>query len=264
VDELPGHQTHRIRHLFDGEHLALVIDAIIAVNSPATVWVDDAAAPCAAAIWDGGHCVYIVGPASRVAAFRAAVSQRIGPAGPGLVKIYATDAAARLVFAGHDLDRLERVFYRFDRGGQAPMPVGRLRLPAGFGISSITEEFDRLASFGNFADVTAEVESCWPSLAEFRRAGFGFCAHDADSIVCWCTAEYVSDGRCGIGIETIPAFRNRGLATLTATAFVEHCAARGITPHWDSWSSNAPSVAVAEKIGFRAVETYSIFVVNLP
>jgi len=261
VHELPSHQTHRIRSLFDGEHLALVIDAIVAVNSPAAVWVDDASAPRAAAIWDGAHCVYVAGPAGRVAAFREVVSQHVGPAGPGLVKIYATDAAAHAVFAGHDLKRAERVFYR---AGQEPMAGWRHKLPAGLEISSITEEFDRLGALGNFSDVTSEVESCWPSMADFRRAGFGFCAHDAGSIVCWCTAEYVSDGRCGIGIETIPPFRSRGLATLTASAFVEHCAAHGITPYWDSWSSNAPSVAVAEKVGFRKIETYSIFVANLP
>jgi RimJ/RimL family protein N-acetyltransferase len=77
-------------------------------------------------------------------------------------------------------------------------------------------------------------------------------------IVCWCTAEYVSCGWCGIGIETIQAYQRRGLATATATAFLAHCAAHGIQPHWDCWANNVPSVRVAEKVGFALVEEYEV------
>lgn len=53
--------------------------------------------------------------------------------------------------------------------------------------------------------------------------------------------------------------RGHGFATLTASAFAGHCAERGVIPHWDAWSDNLPSVAVAEKLGFRKIETYSVF-----
>jgi hypothetical protein len=56
--------------------------------------------------------------------------------------------------------------------------------------------------------------------------------HDDRSIACWRTAEYASAGQCGIGIATI-----RGVA-------------------------DTPSVAIAEKAGFREIETYSILVVT--
>lgn len=260
MDELPARELHRVRHLFDGEHLALVIDAMVAGNSPATAWVDDGPRPRAVAVWDGAHSLYIAGAPDRAGVFSAAISGHVGPARPGLVKVYASTAAASAALAGPVRDHRERVFYR---GGELLIPGWRSRVPAGLRISSIEDEFRQPGALGNFADVTAEIESCWPSLDDFRRAGFGFCAHDGENIVCWCTAEYVSDGRCGIGIETIPAYRGRGVATLTASAFVEHCAARGITPHWDSWSGNGPSVAVAEKVGFHKVETYSVFVTHL-
>jgi hypothetical protein len=197
VDELPARELHRVRHLVEAEHLTLVIDAMAAGNSPATVWVDDGAAPGAAAIWDGTHSLYLAGAADRAGALGASIGQHIASARPGLVKVYATDAAASAAFAGCQLESRERVFYR---GGQLQIPCWRSRLSAGLRISSIGDEIRRLAAFGNFADVSAEIESCWPSIADFRRTGFGFCVHDGQVIVCWCTAEYVSDGRCGIGI----------------------------------------------------------------
>lgn len=54
--------------------------------------------------------------------------------------------------------------------------------------------------------------------------------------------------------------RGRGLATLAANAFTAQCANRGLRAYWDSWADNLPSIAVAEKVGFRRVASYSLFV----
>lgn len=252
---LPHRDLHRVRHLFSAEHLALVIDAVIAGNSPASLWADDLATPRTVLAWDGAHCVYLVGEPGNGDACRELFEREIAPTGRGMFKLYATEAAASAVFAGHALSWRERVLYRGDRLAVAGWPRG---VPAGFRISAINDQFPD--DLGNFAEVAAEIGSCWNSMADFRRAGFGFCAHDSSTIVCWCTAEYVSDGQCGIGIETVAAHRGRGFATQTASAFVEHCAERGVVPHWDAWSSNLESVAVAKKLGFRKIETYSVLV----
>jgi RimJ/RimL family protein N-acetyltransferase len=116
----------------------------------------------------------------------------------------------------------------------------------------------------NVQHVIAEIESCWPSLQQFYDKGFGVTLLlGEEEIVCWCTAEYVSAGRCGIGIETDEAYQNRGFATLTAAAFVEDCLARQVAPHWDSWTTNVPSLAVAEKVGFRMVQEYFVYLATL-
>jgi RimJ/RimL family protein N-acetyltransferase len=254
---LPSSDVSRVRHLFDSEHLVLVVDAVIAGNSPASVWADNVVAPQTALIWDGHHCVYLAGALVQVAAWSALLRREIMPRGRGMLKAYVTAEAAATVFGGYALQRRERVLYR---GGQLAISDWPSRLSAEFRISAINDRFAELDRLNNFADVTAEIESGWHSVADFRRTGFGFAAHDDETIVCWCTAEYVSDGQCGVGIETVEAYRGRGFATLTASAFVEHCVERGVIPHWDAWTSNLPSAAVAEKVGFRKSETYSIFV----
>jgi RimJ/RimL family protein N-acetyltransferase len=254
---LPHRDLRHVRHLFGAEHLGLVIDAVIAGNSPARVWADDLVTPRTALAWDGAHCLYLVGAAGHGDACRELFEREIAPAGRGMFMLYGTEAAAGAVVAGQALRQRERVLYRGDRLAVSGWPQ---RMPAGFRISAISDQLPELRMLGNFAQVAAEIGSCWNSMADFRRAGFGFCAHDAGTIVCWCTAEYVSDGRCGIGIETVAACRGRGFATLTASAFAEHCAERRVVPHWDAWSDNLPSVAVAEKLGFRKIESYSVFV----
>jgi RimJ/RimL family protein N-acetyltransferase len=254
---LHGPDIRRVRDLFEPEHLLLVVDAIVAGNARARIWVDGRTAPRSALIWDGAHCLYFAGSTDRASQWRELFDREITSRACGLLKAYITDDAADLVFADLPLQRRERVLYRRD---SSAMPEWRRGVPPGLRISPINERFSELITLGNAADVVAEIESMWRSVEDFRRNGFGVVAHDAQAILCWCTAEHVSDGKCGIGIETVASHRGLGYATLAASAFVEHCVERGVTPYWDAWTSNAPSLAVAKKVGFRKVESYSVHV----
>ena len=51
------------RGLFAGAHIELVVDGVIAGNSPGIVWADDRAHPRTALLWDGKHCLYLGGSA---------------------------------------------------------------------------------------------------------------------------------------------------------------------------------------------------------
>ncbi len=263
--------------LFHAPQHALVFNGFAAGSSPGRLWVDDAQQPHVALLWDGHYCVYVMGDAGH---------------GPGRAMLgnfvatqLATEAAARGIaffklaygspvweeplndlLAGMRLHRYDRVFYRLDpttaRGAQRTSP------PDGYRIARITDELLADRSLHWIDAVAGEIELCWPARSIFMVRGFGFCLLDSQGVVCWCTAEYVSDsqdgGQCGIGIETAEAQRGRGFATLTAGAFVDHCLAHGVTPHWDSWQANAPSVAVAEKLGFHKVADYSVYIAQLP
>ena len=103
-----------------------------------------------------------------------------------------------------------------------------------------------------------EIESCWYSLRDFLKNGFGYSLVNEDEIACRCTAEYVSPGKCGIGIHTAEEYRGRGHATITASAFVDYCVSQHMVPHWDSWTTNLPSIGVAERVGFRRLLDYSV------
>jgi len=103
-----------------------------------------------------------------------------------------------------------------------------------------------------------EIESCWPSLDLFFAKAFGFCVCTDNAVAGWCTGEDVSGRQIGIGIETMREYQNCGLATLAAAAFVAHAVAQGITPNWDSWDDNLPSLAVAANVGFKKVTEYTV------
>jgi len=68
----------------------------------------------------------------------------------------------------------------------------------------------------------------------------------------------LSPGRIGIGIETVEDCQGKGYATMAAREFVRHAARQGLRPHWDCWTSNTPSVRVAEKVGFTDAEDHRV------
>ena len=107
---------------------------------------------------------------------------------------------------------------------------------------------------GHVDQVSGEVRWMWPDRERYDRYGFGVAAKWQDQLICWCTAEYVSDSECGIGIETVPAFQGKNIATATAGRFVRESLARGLRPHWECNSENLASVRVAEKVGFTLTE----------
>lgn len=267
IQLLEAHQYQKVHALFQGPQLSLVIDAATAGNSPNTIWVDNVAQPKTALLWDNAHCYYLVGAADNPElnqALASFVTESLVPEAAtrdlGVFKVYYSsegwEDAIRLIFESPSLTKLERSFYTFD---QVKLSNWREWLPNGGYVRSIDQRLWANPRLKNLQAVTEEIESGWHSLRSFLEKGFGFCLLLADEIVCWCTAEYVSEKKCGIGIETVEAYRQRGLATLTACAFVEYCVSKQITPHWDAWTANLPSIAVAEKVGFRRRLDYTVY-----
>jgi GNAT superfamily N-acetyltransferase len=259
-------QAHSLHALFDLPHLGFVVDAMVAGNSPATIWIDNVDHPQSAFIWDNSHSLYFGGAADNPnfkTDLGKLITDTILPEGQkqqlGVFKIYSTsDAWAAQIpdlLQRETLPIRERMLFRFGPGSVTHSPVAL----SGFQLQPITRDLLADSGRANAANVLEEIGSCWTALDRFYAQGFGFCVvTDAGDIAGWCTAEYVSDGVCGVGIETVEAYQGQGVATLAATAFVQHCATQGWTAHWDSWATNLPSVKVAQKVGFQKVTDYSV------
>ena len=257
----------RLRHLATQPHLTLALDAIAAGHTPAMAWADDADAPRAAYLWDRAHCHFFVGDPDTpqfVEAVRDLVRQEIVPQararGKAFVKIHASSAAwdsqIGPIFGRAELVQRERVLLVLNDPHRADW---RASVPPGFVVQQIDAGLLAADAVRGIDILREEIATGWQSQADFLRTGFGFCLLRHDEIITWCTAEYLSPGKCGIGIETAIEHMRQGYATLTASAFVEHALDLGIAPHWDSWKANLPSVAVAHKVGFRLVTEYEVF-----
>jgi GNAT superfamily N-acetyltransferase len=258
-----------LRAVFAAPQLQFVVDAMRRGNSPAAAWGDDTTRPRRAVVWDLGHNVYVGGDPSDAslvedvgALLRDAIVPDVSRRGLGVLKVVAPDQRWQPIvpdlLAPLDVTTRHRTFLRLD-----PSAVdARATEVTGFRVQRITPTL--LDGRRHAAELADEIGSCWTSPARFWELGFGFAAlTEAGDIAGWCTAEYVGDRVCGVGVETVEEHQGLGVGTLTAGALARHCVDLGWTAFWDSWTANVPSVRLGRTAGFRSVLDYSCALVWL-
>jgi RimJ/RimL family protein N-acetyltransferase len=261
--EISGVELDRLGRYFAHAALDLVLRAAIAGNSPLQVLVDSPLAPRTALAWDGRFCIYLAGKVPTQAGgdlleeFLLRIACEAKTRGIGVFRVHLGHPAWERAVA----DRLpamrprQQLLYR--RRSRQPAPS--LDLPIGFHLRPIDRMLLEATYLANYERLIDEIRGSWPTIERFLERGFGIAITHDDALVSWCTAEYVSEGQCGIGIETISSFQNQGLATIAGSAFVAACDARQVVAHWESWKDNYPSMRVAEKLGFEATCEYQVY-----
>jgi GNAT superfamily N-acetyltransferase len=69
--------------------------------------------------------------------------------------------------------------------------------------------------------------------------------------VCFSYAGWMTETLADISVDTLAAYRRRGLAAATAIALVDEIIASGKTPVWGATENNTASLGLADKLGFR-------------
>lgn len=245
--------------LLSGVHPQMVAASISEGNTAAQLWeVTQPDGQLAVLLWDKGNNVfYLAGTLTSAqdelaALLRSSIRQQAIHEQLTYFKARALspsfEAALPALFGDTALRELSTLCYGFTG---APPPVIAPPPIAGLQLAPIDRDLLAREDLANLEPVRSEIRWMWPSEERFYEQGFGSAALVGQRVICWCTAEYRSATRCGIGIETEPDYQRRGVATATAAHFVVACIARGITPYWESRSTNLPSIRVAEKIGFE-------------
>jgi len=267
IHELKRSESLKVRSLFKEPHLNLVISSVAECNTPGRIWVDDPISPQTVFIWDKAHSFYLVGSPDNEEynlAVEVLMHEQIMPEARKrelfIFKLYGSLEVWEAIlksFLFKKMERKARRFYAFKRR-EIDSLMGEI--PYGFAMKRIDARFLKEYSLKNTPGLLDEISSSWDSFDDYLKKGFGFAlVHGGVEIACWCAAEYVSKNKCGIGIETIQKYQRRGFATLTACAFVDHCASNDIAPYWDCWDDNIGSIRVAEKVSFELAEKYDVF-----
>lgn len=163
----------------------------------------------------------------------------------------ALEEAIPRIFQGIEFYQTSKLFYVLR---QNKVPTKPISTEESVQYALIDQSFLEQNHLQHLEYLKAEIAAMWPSQTTFCERGFGYTALVADTIVCWCTAEYMSVKVCGVGIETIQEYQGKGIATATATHFLAHCLQHHITPYWECDSHNRASIRVAEKIGFERIQ----------
>ena len=245
--ELQPNEIWKSAPLFrDIPHSRAIVYAVLEGHSPGRVWVDDAGQPANALLFPEGAFYYAAGAAPRQAFLQALpglLFDQLLPqaAEPEIVLFsFTADWHARMVevLAPKGIITIQRKMFRFNPEKFAAHHDWRQRLPAGFSLQAIDANL-------------AGKHPAFQDLLEPASQRFGFCLLEGDELACTCSAVFVGGGEAEIDIHTQEAYQGRGLATLTACAFIEDCLRRGLTPNWSCWPEREASWKLALKLGFE-------------
>jgi RimJ/RimL family protein N-acetyltransferase len=240
--------------------------AVLGGNSPGRVFVDDPATPRTAFMFSPEGC-YLVGNPDNDA-FNRALNEAIH-AGK------AFDEADALFFVCHPESWQEQL--RVVLHPRLPIEMARYHyvccelkydwrvdVPDGFTEHRIDERLLSRPRLRIPDHVTGWMKNNWGSVADFLQRGFGCVTIHDGEVVSWSLADCVSGDACEIGIRTLPAYRRRGLATITAAAAVDHALSNGFSMvGWHCAEDNLGSIGTAEKAGFERERDYTMYGVFL-
>lgn len=269
LEEIPISRIRNYSHHFPDPQAQMVLASIIAGNTRGQLWEVGQPGGAGMFLWDRGNNVFYL-----------AGDELLEESGAELARLMGTEIKDRAIeagrayftvrdlgewgeeaitglFQGLSLGRMSKRFYSFRK---AQVTAGRVPALARVRFQPIDSDFLGRDGLQNLAYVKEEIGMMWPSLERFGEKGFGVAALVEETVIGWCTAEYVSERQCGIGIATVAEFENKGVATAMAARFVEGCLQRCMTPHWECNSRNPGSVRVAEKVGFELIQEANFWV----
>jgi RimJ/RimL family protein N-acetyltransferase len=265
VHELQTNEIERIRPLYRALAHHVVIDSVIEGNTPGRVLVDDPNHPAVACLWNRMDAIMLAG------------TPHLGEFNRDLVRViqldWAVDARRRHIpffhwyfwpltwscllgeiFAPAALEEVGRVFC----GWRKSQVDWQFSPPADGTIHDLDERLLGSTELANLDRVVGWILSFWHSVPSFASGGVGSCLLIDGEIVSWCLPVFAGGRRIELGVETAPAHRGRGYATLVAAACVERCLALGLQPVWQCDRSNHASTTVAQKVGFSPRFEYDI------
>jgi GNAT superfamily N-acetyltransferase len=258
--ELPVTEYHKARPLFQTMDHHLGVSAILEGTLPAKIYTDHPVHPQVALTWTQ-HRFYLAGSEDNDQLNEALVHFFTETAWPQALE--AGEEMFVLYYEpGHweiklDATKAQRQFYRF----KELRYDWRTLLPKGFVLQVVDQALLDSQHLKNLNDLTEEICSWLGSVQDFLNMSLGVCVLHGDEIAGWCLSEYNGADRCEVGIFTTKPYRQRGLATVMASALVEHALSKGISYiGWHCYANNVASSATALKVGFEKVRDYAVYV----
>ncbi|WP_458121719.1 GNAT family N-acetyltransferase [Paenibacillus sp. Z6-24] len=99
----------------------------------------------------------------------------------------------------------------------------------------------------------------WQSLANYMIHGWGYAILYENQVVCECTSIFANAWTAEMDIYTASEHQGKGLAAITAAAFIKECLQTACQPVWECSADNQASYQLACRLGFVPAYTYSVW-----
>ncbi len=163
------------------------------------------------------------------------------------------------LFSYMNLTKSGKTYFTFDKN--VFNKNWREDIPEGFKIKRISKEI--IESIDKNKEFIDYIKFAWTSLDEYFEKGLGYCAFDKKDFANICISCFASENEREVGIKTFPDFQRKGLAYLTASAYIEECLEKNLIPVWSCFSDNEKSVKLAKKLGYTIEDSHPIYFASI-
>lgn len=268
IYELNKSQFKNISPLLVGDRCNIEIKAVVELNNPGWVFVDNPKEPKTALVWSKGiEGFYFVGdennpefndyindyidiiirPRAKKLRLNWFECRGISPKWEDVIKI---------IFQKRKLYKSYQYVYRF-KDFQLNFLDTR-PLNNNYDIRRIDRKLIE-SEFDNKDFLLSEIQLFWSSVEDFLQNGIGFCIVDGKSIVSRCISSFVYEDIHAIGIETLKEHRKKGLAQRAVVELLRSLKAKGYESYWDCMKTNIASSSLAESVGFSKAFEYALY-----
>lgn len=242
-----------------------VFDSILQGNVSTNAYVDEKSDSTISMVWDMEQCVYFGGHSSNKEDYVEAVrflKENILDEDTrdklSMIKIYYETDEWEDILLEELRNFNAQIYWRSLYAHNFDEIPEQINADKGLSITNIDGQIIFSSKLANVHFLKKEIEKKWASKNRFVTHGFGYCAIKDKEILGWCTAEYLGNKTCGVGIQTVQEFQRQGVASILSEIFLKKCREKGLVPYWDTWKKNISSLSCAEKIGFRKVTDYKV------
>lgn len=263
MQELKYSEYERVRPLFRKMDIHLPLQAILAGNVSAPIFVDSAMNPQSALTWCGHHFYLAGAPGNNdfIAAARHIFLEKFAlrsqKSGIDAYQVFFPSAGWESTIMAMLLEKYplkaQREYYSF----KSSRIDWKSLLPAGVSLRNVDAMLLAERRWKNPEFLTDEMLSERESHADFFAKSFGLCAVQGDEMIGWCLSEYNTGHRCEVGIATQEQHQRQGLATAMTVAFIELARSKDVARvGWHCNATNVASGKTALKAGFEKVSDY--------
>jgi len=271
IYELNKDNYYKVVDLFTSLKTNTAIESIFNHKNEARLFVDDPEQPKSLLVLNSWAYYYLAGDATNDDFNTSMVAFLEKDFFPECIK---SDTNTEFAFYPDDdkwCEKIESIFsyLNLTKSGKTYFVYDKKRfnqnwrddIPEGFKIKRISPEIiDAIENNKEFIDY---VKFAWTSLDKYFEKGLGYCAVNEHDFANICISVFASEKEREVGIKTFPDFQRKGLAYLTACAYIEECLEKEFIPVWSCFSDNVKSVKLADKLGYRVEDSHPIYFANI-
>lgn len=268
IYELNKSQFKNISPLLVGNRCNIEIKAVVELNNPGWIFVDNIREPKTALVWSKGiQGFYFVGdegnpelndyindyidiiirPRARKLGFNWFECSGISS---------KWEESIESIFQKRKLHKYYQYVYRFK---DFQLDFSDIRpLNDRYDVRRVDRELIE-GDYDNKDFLLSEIQLFWSSVEDFLQRGVGFCIVDDKMIISRCISSFVSEDIHAIGIETLKEYRKKGLAKRSVAELLKSLKDKNLEPYWDCMKTNVASASLAESVGFSKAFEYALY-----